>query len=233
VLGGDAELASGAVVRGDVYVLGGELHAAPGAIVEGRAVAYPTLSRAWLTLLEGPTVGLSPLSPLVAAAKLALLAAWLLLAILLLAVSGRGIATTSEEVRVEPLRCFTAGLVALLALTLSALLLASLLPAVVTAPALALVVLGALLAKLWGMIAVFHALGSWLAERLRRRKLHALHAAVVGLAALGLLKLIPYLGLWVWTAASLIAVGASLRTKFGHREPWFADAGASPAPIRS
>src|SRR5512143_380870 len=56
VLGGDVELAPSAVVRGDVFVLGGELHAATGARLERRTVVYPTLSRAWLTLLEGPSL---------------------------------------------------------------------------------------------------------------------------------------------------------------------------------
>ena len=233
VLGGDAELGPGAVVRGDVYVVGGELRAASGATIDGRAIAYPSVSRAWLTMLEGPTLGLPATSPHVLAAKLALAAAWMALTLLLLVTSGRALATTSEEIRNEPLRCFSAGLVGLLALTLSALLLASLLPSVVSVPALALVVLAALLAKLWGMVAVFLALGRWLAARAGRRRMPGLQAAVAGLVVLATIKLIPYLGLWVWTAASLIAVGASLRTKFGRREPWFEVAAPVPALGRS
>jgi hypothetical protein len=223
VLGGDAELGPRAVVRGDVYVVGGELRVASGARVEGRAVAYPTVSRAWLTLLEGPTLGLSAGSTLVLAAKLALSAAWLVLTLVLFAAFGRNVGSTADEVALEPLRCFWAGLVGLLALTLSALLLASVLPPIVSVPVLALVALVALLAKLWGMVAVFLALGRWVAARAGRPRLLALHAAVVGLLVLAAVKLIPYAGLWAWTAASLIAVGASLRTKFGRREPWFAD----------
>ena len=44
------------------------------------------------------------------------------------------------------------------------------------------------------------------------------------LLALGLVKFIPYLGVWAWTAATLIGVGATLTTKLGRREPWFQEA---------
>jgi hypothetical protein len=229
VLGGDVELAPTARVAGDVFVLGGELRAAAGARVEGRAVAYPTISRASLTLLEGPGIGLSAASPTVVAAKLALVTAWLALTLLLFAVSGRSVAATSDEIRREPLRCFAAGVVAVLALTLTTLFLSALLPAVASMPLVALAVVAALVAKLWGTVAVFHAVGARLAtarSRGRRRTL-ALHAAVAGLALFALVKLVPYLGLWVWWAATFVGVGAALRTKFGRFEPWFDD---SPAP---
>jgi hypothetical protein len=49
----------------------------------------------------------------------------------------------------------------------------------------------------------------------------ALHAACLGLLVLGALKLVPWLGVIVWTAATLLGVGATLTTKFGRREPWF------------
>ena len=235
VLGGDVEVGPAAVVRGDVFVLGGELHAEPGARLEGRCVAYPTLSRASLTLLEGPSLGLPASSPLVLAAKLALVAAWLALTLLLFATGGRAVTATSEEIAAEPLRCFTAGLVGVLALVVTALFLSSLLPPVVSVPTLVLAVLAALVAKLWGMVGVFHALGSLLARRGGRRgpwRPAPLHAAVLGLVVLAVLKLVPWLGIWTWTAASLVGVGAALRTKFGRREPWFADEAPLVSPGR-
>lgn len=231
VVGGDVELAPSGVVRGDVYVVGGELRAGAGSRLEGRSVAYPSVSRAWMTLLEGPSLGLSALAPQVLAAKLALAAAWMALTLLLFAVGGRGIATTSEEVRLEPWACFTAGLVSVLAVTVSALVLSSLLPPLVAVPLLALVVLALTIAKLWGLVAVFHALGAALPLRRRGRRPLALHAAVLGLAVLAAIKLVPYLGLWAWTAASLVGIGAALRTKFGRREAWFGEALPSSPPF--
>src|SRR6185295_3644035 len=58
VLGGDARLAPTARIAGDVFVLGGTISAAPGARIEGRSVSYRNASVAWMTLLEGPSLGL-------------------------------------------------------------------------------------------------------------------------------------------------------------------------------
>lgn len=221
VLGGDALLSSSARVEGDVFVLGGRLEAEHGARIEGRSVSYPTISSAWLTLIEGPSLGLSATSPVVLGAKLALLAAWLTLSLLLLATSGRGVLSTSEQVRAEPLRNFFVGLTAVLALTLTGLFFSAFAAAVVGVPLLVLVAMLSLMLKLWGMVAVFHTVGDWLGEHLFRRRFLALNCAVVGLLFLGSIKMIPWVGTWVWTVATFIAVGASLSSKFGRREPWF------------
>jgi len=233
VLGGDALLAATAAIDGDVHVLGGVLRAERGARLGGRSVSYPTFSRAWLTLLEGPGLGLSASSPLVIAAKLGLVAAWLALALLLFATGGRALLATSEEVRLEPLRCFAVGLVGVTSLALTALVFSAVLPALVAVPILVLVALAALLAKLWGMVAIFHALGDALLRRLARRRVLALHAAVAGVLLLGLSKFVPYFGIWAWSAATLVGVGATLRTKFGRREPWFLGDAPAAAPVRS
>jgi hypothetical protein len=220
VLGGDARVAGGARVDGDVFVLGGEVAAAPGATLAGRTVAYPSVSRAWLTLLEGPTLGLPATSALVMGAKLALLCGWLALALLLFATSGREVMATSESVAVEPFHNFLVGLTAVLSLVLTALLLSSLAAGLVAVPLLFLVVLIAVLLKLWGMVAVFHALGEWLSRRVLGGRLVPLSAATLGLVLLGLVKLVPWLGIWAWTVATFIGVGAALSTKLGRREPW-------------
>ena len=225
VLGGDARLAATARIGGDVFVLGGRLEAARGARIEGRSVSYPTIGAAWLTLLEGPSLGLSPLSPIVIGAKLALLSGWAALTLALFAVAGRGVLSTSQAVHDEPFRNFFVGLTGVLAAFLTALFFAALAARLAGAPLLVLVVLLAMLLKLWGMTAVFHALGVWLLERLGRR-MTPLNAALVGLVVLGLIKLIPYAGTWCWTAATFIGVGATLTTKFGRRESWFEAAAA-------
>lgn len=221
VLGGSAILASTARVEGDVFVLGGRLETESGARIDGRSVSYPTISAAWVTLLEGPTLGLSAISPVVLGAKLALLAAWLALTLILLATSGREVLQTSAQIQWEPFRDFFIGLTGVLALLLTALLFSAFAAAVVGIPLLALVVILALMLKLWGMVAVFHAVGHWLGERVIRRRILPLNCALIGLLVLGGLKLVPWVGTWVWTVATLIAVGASLVTKFGRREPWF------------
>lgn len=229
VLGGDLTLEANARVEGDALVLGGKFVASRDSHLSGRAVAYPTVSRAWLTLLEGPSLGLDARSPLVVGAKLGLVAAWLALTLLLFATAGRPIVRTAEEIRQEPLRCFAAGLVGLSAMVLSALFFSALLPSLVAMPLLVLLVLAALLLKLWGMVALFHRVGRVVTGRRRKARTIAMHTAVAGLLLLGLIKLLPVLGIWVWSASSLVGMGAALRSKFGRYEPWFEGEGGSLA----
>lgn len=222
-MGGDVTLAPTARVEGDAFVLGGDLRAAAGAYIGGKSVSYPTASSVWLTLFEGPALGLAPTSGVVIGAKLALLTAWLALVLAFFAVSGREVLSTSDAVASEPFRSFVVGLTAVLAMTLTAVFLSALTGMLVGVPLLVLVALLAVGLKLWGVVAVFHALGSAVARRLlRRRRVLPLHAATLGLVVLGVLKLVPWLGSWVWMGATLVGVGASLTTKLGRREPWFA-----------
>ena len=222
VLGGDARLGPEAQVGGDVFVLGGTIQAAPGAHAAGRMVSYPTASSALVTLIEGPSFGLGFTSPMVLGTKLALLAAWAALLLLLFAASGRQLLETADGVRREPFRSFATGLTGVLALVLTAMFFSAFTGGLVGVPLLVLVVLLALLLKLWGMVAVFYALGDWLARRfLRRPRMRPLNAATIGLLVMGAVKFLPYVGIWVWTAATLIGIGAALSTKFGRQEPWF------------
>jgi hypothetical protein len=222
VLGGDARLGPQAQVGGDVFVLGGTVHADPGARVSGRMVSYPTASSAMVTLVEGPSLGLGFASPAVVGAKLALLASWAALLLVLFAASGRQLLETADGIRREPFRSFVTGLTGVLALVLTALFFSAFTGGFVGVPLLVLVVLLGMILKLWGMVAVFYALGDWMARRLLRRpRLRPLNAATLGLLVLGIVKFLPWVGVWVWTAATLIGIGAALSTKFGRQEPWF------------
>jgi hypothetical protein len=222
VLSGGARLGPTARVDGDVFVLGGAIQAAPGARIGGRAVSYPTASSAWLALLEGPSLGLPARSPLLLGAKLALLAAWSALLMLFFATSGRQLLDTAESVRREPFRGFFVGLTGVVAMLLTAVFFSAFAGTLLSFPLLVLVVLLALVLKLWGMVAVFCALGDWAARRLfRRPRPRPINAATLGLLLLGAVKFLPVVGVWVWSAATLIGVGATLATKFGRNEPWF------------
>lgn len=228
VLGGNVTVAGRGRVDGDIYVLGGRLTALAGSTIGGRSVSYPSASAAWMVLLEGPTLGLSAFSRPILGAKLALLAAWMLWAVLVMASSGREVLSASSAVAAEPLRMFLVGLGAVLSLFLTALFFSAMAASVMAIPMLFLVVLLMTLFKLWGSVAVFHAAGVWITGRLRMRW-SPLNAAVAGLLFLGALKLLPWVGVWVWTATTLLGVGCAIRTKFGRREPWFDSALAGSA----
>lgn len=226
VLGGDARLLPEARVGGDLFVLGGGIEAASTAVIDGRSVAYPQASDLWVTLIQGPTLDLSPLSPIVLGAKLALLAFWGIVLLLLMGIGRRELLSTSESVRQEPFRNFMVGLVGVSAMVLTTMFFSIFAGAFVGIPLLILLAVVALVLRFWGMVAVFHALGEWAGRQMKtgplsRRRLMPLTAATYGLVVLGALKFLPWIGIWTWTLATFIGVGAALTTKLGRRESWF------------
>ncbi len=221
VIGGNVSLTSSATVGGDVFVLGGRIEVAAGATLRGRSVAYPTAPSTLLVLAEGPALGFSPWSPTVIGAKLALLAAWVLTLLVILAAAAPAARTTALSVSQEPLHNFTTGLVAVLALLLTVLFFSTFVGVLVGIPLLALVVLAALVLKLWGMAAVFMALGDSIWRHYSSRSGNLLGPPCLGVLVLGLVKFAPWLGGWAWTAATLVGVGATLNTKFGSGQRWF------------
>jgi hypothetical protein len=221
VLRGDVRLAPTARVGGDIFVVGGSVRAARGAHTGGRMVSYPTASSAWLTLLEGPSLGLGYASRLVVGAKLALLAAWAALLLLFFAASGRQLLETADGVTREPFRSFFVGLTGVVSLVLTGLFFSAFARGLIGVPLLVLLILLGMMLKLWGMVAVFYALGDWICRRLLRRRVRPLNAATLGLLVLGAVKFLPWFGVLVWTMATFIGIGAALSTKFGRREPWF------------
>ena len=174
-----------------------------------------------MVLAEGPALGLSPWSRVVVGAKLALLAAWLIAAMILVGSAWPAIDSTARAIAESPLRSFVTGLVAVIAMLLLALFLSSFLGVAAGVPLLVLLGLGALVLKLWGTVAVCALLGERMTRgRGGRGAVAPLAATLFGLALLGVLKFVPWLGVWAWMAATLIGVGASLSTKLGRRESW-------------
>ena len=218
VLSGDAMLNATARVTGDVFVLGGHIQAEEGSSIGGRSMAYPEASDLWVTLIQGPAIGLSPTSSVVLGAKLALLAFWAVVVLLLMGFSRREMLSTSESVRLEPFRNFFVGLVGVLAMLLTALFFSAFSGAFLGIPMLMLVAVVALALRFWGMVAVFHALGDWLSRRFDVNPPLPLTAATYGLVALGVMKFLPLVGIWTWSIATFIGVGAALSTRLGRRE---------------
>jgi len=153
---------------------------------------------------------------------------WIVAAIVVTLISGREIRYSSIELRTSPLHCFALGLVAVTSFVLTAILFSYLIPYVVGIPLLLALAVFAIITKIYGTIAVFHAVGTIVAnarsrEALsRRRWLRGdLAMVVVGVLLLGAIRLIPVVGVIVWGIASIFGVGTALATKFGRREPWF------------
>jgi hypothetical protein len=153
---------------------------------------------------------------------------WIIAAVVVTLMSGREVRYSSIELRASALHCFTLGLVAVTSFVLTAILFNYLIPYVIGWPLLIALAVFAIIAKVYGTIAVFHALGTLVAgtrsrEALMQRRWRRgdLAMVIVGLLLLGAIRLIPILGPIVWSIASVFGVGTALATKFGRREPWF------------
>jgi len=157
-----------------------------------------------------------------------LLFVWIVAAVALTLASGREVRSSSIEVRTAPLYCFALGLIAVTSFVLTAILFSYLIPYLVGLPLLVALGLFALITKIYGMIAIFHAIGTLVAgarsrqEMSRRRWLRGdLAMVLIGVLLLGAIRLIPIVGTIVWGLASVFGIGTALATKFGRREPWF------------
>lgn len=231
VLGGSVRVSN--VITGDLLVLGGDvvfegegrvtgnLVHAGGSVVGGTdrvgGRVYPFAS------VDGAAASLTR-----SAVVLALLLGWLLFAVLLTLAAGREIRYSSMEIRVSALHCFALGLVALTSFILTAVMFSYLVPYFVGIPLLVALSVFAILTKVYGMIAVFHAVGTMVAGAKSREQLASrkwlrgdLAMVVIGLLILGALRMIPVVGTVIWSAASIFGLGVALATRFGRREPWF------------
>jgi hypothetical protein len=158
---------------------------------------------------------------------LSLLFVWVIAAVVVTLLSAREVRYSSVELRASALHCFALGLVAITSFVLTAIVFTSL-PSVIGVPLLIALAVFAIVAKIYGAIAVFHALGTLVAGARSRQALDRrrwlrgdLAMVVVGVLILGAIRLIPVVGTIIWALASVLGVGTALATKFGRREPWF------------
>jgi hypothetical protein len=161
------------------------------------------------------------------AITLSLLFVWLVTAIVVTLISGREVRHSSIEIRGSAVHCFALGLVAITTFVLTAIVF-SYLPAPVSVPLLIALGVFAIVSKIYGLIAIFHALGTVVAGSRTRDQLAGrrwlrgdLAMVVVGVLVLGAIRLIPVVGTVIWALASVFGIGVALATKFGRREPWF------------
>jgi hypothetical protein len=220
-------------IAGDLLVIGGTVIFTGNGRVKGNLIHAGSTIRGAESRVDGRVYPLASLEG--AAASLtknaivaSLLLVWLLTAIAVTLMSGREIRVSSIEVRTSPLHCLVLGLVALTSFVLSAIAFSYLVPYVIGIPLLAALAVFAILTKVYGMIAIFHAVGTAVAgsrtrEQLAGRKWFRgdLAMVVLGVLILGAIRLIPVVGTLVWGLASVFGVGVALATKFGRREPWF------------
>src|SRR5205814_1730641 len=105
------------------------------------------------------------------AVGVSLLFVWIITSVVVTLMSGREVRYSSIEVRTSPLHCFALGLVAVTSFVLTAVLFSYLIPYVVGIPLLIALAVFAILTKIYGTIAVFHAVGAIVANVRSREEL--------------------------------------------------------------
>jgi hypothetical protein len=228
-IAGDLLVAGGSVTfTGNGRVDGNLIYVAStitGADNRVRGHIYPLMS------LEGAAASITKKAVIAS-----LLLLWLIAAVVVTLMSGREVRLSSVEVRTSALHCFVLGLVALTSFVLTAIAFSYLVPYVIGIPLLAALAVFGVLTKVYGMIAMFHAIGTIVAGSRSRQQLASrkwlrgdLAMVVIGLLILGAIRLIPVVGTIAWGLASVFGVGVALATRFGRREPWFLEFRAAEA----
>ncbi|HET7436182.1 MAG TPA: hypothetical protein VFN10_15840 [Thermoanaerobaculia bacterium] len=221
------------VVHGDLLVIGGEVNFIGAGAVDGNLIYAGSMVKDAGDRVRGHIYPLASLRGAAAsmnqsAVVATLLVVWLLAAVAVTLMNGREVRFSSLEARSSSLYCFVVGLVALTSFVLTAIAFSYLVPYVIGIPLLGALGIFAIVTKVYGMIAVFHAVGSLIAaprsrDQLARRKWLRgdLAMVVIGMLVLGALRFVPGVGTLVWGLASVLGFGVALGTKFGRREPWF------------
>ena len=214
VIGGDVTVADPGRVAGNIIYGAGQINGAEGR-VGGHVYSLTTLQGAAATMTKSAVI-------------VSLLFVWLVVAVLITLVSGREVRYSSIEIRASALYCFALGLVAFTSFVLTAIVFSYLVPYLVGIPLLAALAVFAILTKIYGMVAVFHAVGTLVAGSRSRNQLASrkwfrgdLAMVLVGVLILGAVRLIPAIGPIVWSLSSIFGVGVALATRFGRREPSF------------
>lgn len=230
VWGGNVSFAPGGSVAGDLLVFGGSIEAPADRSlpVEGRVSTPGTLLRLYLSEMRrapweesGANAARAPGSVL-SGLRLLALAAWLAVSLALLYLFASPLARAAMSAEEDFSASLFAGALGVLTLFLAAGAALSLLPSALAIP----IALGsaaiAVVAKVFGMVAIFLLVGQKLVKSVapvRRPDAFAPARRPVALAAgfalLGGLSLVPFVGALVWSVASIVAVGVALVSRFG------------------
>lgn len=225
LLGADATIRRGARIDGDVLSVGGTLtfeenlpvssnvpSAGRHPQVGGRVRTVSALEAAVATELQTSPAASLAQWPFLLSFRLALLLAWLVASFLLLVLAPRALGAAADGIPGRGAFLAVLGATAVLTAAFAGAFALSLLPSrlALAAGGTLLLLLGA--AKIWGLAAVFLAVGRRLNAGARRGSplFGDPAAAALGLLALGALSLVPVAGSLFWGAASLAGIGASL-----------------------
>lgn len=200
VFGGTAHLQDGAEIMGDVFSIGGSTERTGNAVVHGSISSGFGLFGGWHFLS-----GAFDVWRLFSAIFLGLIFFWLF-----------PLATNRAASAVvgNPAKAALAGFVGYLAIVPAIILLALTLIGI---PFIPIFLLAILVARLFGQVALALLAGKWIISRFQSGGASEWILVVLGLLGLGLISLIPVVGVFASLFYSLVGFGGVILTRFGTR----------------
>jgi hypothetical protein len=215
VWGGNVSFGPSGFVEGNLLVFGGRVSALPGATLPVRGTVSTTgaLLRLYLDEMHRPPWEDTSQPLLSRGLRLIALSAWLVVSLALLFFFASPLTRAASSAAGDWARTLIAGTLGVLTLLLAAASVLALLPAPLSLPIAVLCGVLAVAAKVFGMAALFLLLG----QKIFRSVAPAARpvALATGLALLGAISLLPFVGPVVWSAASVAAVGIAFLSRFG------------------
>jgi hypothetical protein len=215
VWGGDVTFLPSGFVEGNLSVFGGKVAAPAGQPlpVAGVVSTPGTLLRLYLDEMHRAPWSEASSVLLSRALRLIALSAWLAVSLALLFFFSSPLARAAASTERDWTRTILAGALGVVTLVLATVAALALLPGSISLPIAILLAAVAVAAKIFGMIALFLLLGQKIVRSVAPARRPV--ALASGLAALGLVSLVPFVGPVVWSAASISAVGVALLSRFG------------------
>ncbi|HYK41100.1 MAG TPA: hypothetical protein VE007_01845 [Thermoanaerobaculia bacterium] len=215
VWGGTARFGSNGSVEGNLSVFGGDVVAPAGraAPVRGAISTPGSLLRLYLEEMHRAPWDEPARMAAIRGVRLVTLSIWLLGSLVLLYFLGSPFARAAARTEEDWTGTLLAGALGVLTLFLAATAALALLPAALSLP-IAIAFAGvAVVAKVFGMAALFLLVGQKILKNVSPGRRPAALAA--GFAALAAVSLLPVVGPLVWSAASIVAVGVAFLSRFG------------------
>lgn len=212
--GGDVSFADAGSVAGDLIIFGGTVSGSEGR-VHGRLLTPGSLAAIYLAEARQSPWRPPPASRAATflGLRLLVLAVWLAAATLVLRIFGSGLARAALCLEESPGAAASAGLLTVVVLFLAGVAAVAGLPSGVGTPVALLILALAAALKVFGMSALFLFVGQKVSGRLAARRRPG--TLTLGLLLAGGISLIPVAGPLLWSAFSVLAVGAAAFTRFG------------------
>ncbi len=219
-----------AVIEGDVAALGGKLDKEPGCRIKGETVYIQSAEINDRLFRKGPLRGLFSLkfTPFFLILKVVSLFVWAFLVLLAAGLIPARIEFASRVVRESFWPVFWTGLLAMSIFIALVIFSAVLCLILIGIPILLAAVAIGMIIKIFGEIAVFLVLGRWFLNAIGTKNTSTLGMALMGLAIVSVVGLVPVAGNMFSFGVAILAWGAAVRTRFGTTGNWF----SRTAPVR-